>query len=93
MTTDAVSRSSSANQNEETIVRYTFGERVNHWIGAFSYIYLLDHRPRLLVALSVLAGRGRRRRSRCEILASLVRIDFYGVPSSGRSKSGAATWK
>jgi formate dehydrogenase subunit gamma len=41
MTTDAVSRSSSANQDEEVIVRYTFGERVNHWVGAVSYIYLL----------------------------------------------------
>src|SRR5271170_4748271 len=41
MTTDAVSRSSTANQNEETIVRYTFFERINHWIGALSYTYLL----------------------------------------------------
>ena len=41
MTTDTVSRSSAANQNEETIVRYTFFERINHWLGAFSYIYLL----------------------------------------------------
>ena len=41
MTTDAVSRSSAANQSEETIVRYTFFERINHWLGAFSYIYLL----------------------------------------------------
>jgi formate dehydrogenase subunit gamma len=41
MTTDAVSRSSSNSQNEEKIVRYTFGERVNHWIGALSYTYLL----------------------------------------------------
>jgi formate dehydrogenase subunit gamma len=41
MTTDAVSRSSSANQNQETIVRYSFFERINHWLGAFSYIYLL----------------------------------------------------
>jgi formate dehydrogenase subunit gamma len=41
MTTDAVSRPRAAGQNEDTIVRYTFFERVNHWIGAFSYIYLL----------------------------------------------------
>jgi formate dehydrogenase subunit gamma len=45
MTTDAVSRPSGANQNldrnQETIVRYTFFERINHWIGALSYIYLL----------------------------------------------------
>src|ERR1700686_2711196 len=41
MTTDAVSRSNAANQNEKLIVRYTFGERINQWIGAFSYIYLL----------------------------------------------------
>src|ERR1700722_12795277 len=41
MTTQAVSRPSPANENEEKIVRYTFGERVNHWLGALSYIYLL----------------------------------------------------
>src|SRR6202041_1708666 len=41
MTTDTVSRSSAADQNAETIVRYTLGERVNHWIGALSYTYLL----------------------------------------------------
>src|SRR5271170_2293816 len=43
-------------------------------------VYLpADDRPRLLVALSVLAGRGRGRRSGGEILASLVWIDFYGI--------------
>ncbi|MGC2152519.1 MAG: cytochrome b/b6 domain-containing protein, partial [Terriglobales bacterium] len=41
MTTDAVSRPSAANQNEGRILRYSFGERVNHWIGAVSYTYLL----------------------------------------------------
>src|SRR5467141_1198465 len=41
MTTNVVSRSSASDQNAETIVRYTFGERVNHWIGALSYSYLL----------------------------------------------------
>jgi formate dehydrogenase subunit gamma len=41
MTTDAVSRSSVANQDQEQIVRYTFAERVNHWLGAISYTYLL----------------------------------------------------
>src|ERR1700733_7820758 len=41
MMTDAVSRSSSAKQNEETIVRYPFFERINHWLGALSFIYLL----------------------------------------------------
>src|SRR5271170_781211 len=41
MTTDAVPRVNAANKNEETIVRYTLGERVNHWIGALAYIYLL----------------------------------------------------
>ena len=41
MTTDAVSRASAARQNEQPILRYTFGERVNHWIGALSYTYLL----------------------------------------------------
>ncbi len=41
MTTDAVSRQSAANQNEETVVRYSLAERGNHWIGALAYIYLL----------------------------------------------------
>jgi formate dehydrogenase subunit gamma len=41
MTTDAVSRSSVTTQDEEKIVRYTFAERVNHWLGALSYTYLL----------------------------------------------------
>ncbi len=41
MTTNAVSRPSAAHQNEETILRYTFAERINHWIGALSYTYLL----------------------------------------------------
>jgi len=33
--------STAASRNEEIIPRYTFGERVNHWIGALSYTYLL----------------------------------------------------
>lgn len=42
MSTDAVSRSNAAaDNNEELISRYSLGERVNHWIGALSYIYLL----------------------------------------------------
>jgi len=40
MTTDAVSRSSAAH-NDEMIPRYSFAERANHWIGAFTYTYLL----------------------------------------------------
>lgn len=40
MTTDAVSRSSAAH-NHEMIPRYTLAERANHWIGAFTYTYLL----------------------------------------------------
>src|ERR1700722_2110745 len=45
MTSDAISRSNTAKQNvdrnEETIVRYTFFERINHWLGSLTYIYLL----------------------------------------------------
>jgi formate dehydrogenase subunit gamma len=41
MTTNAVSRPSAAGQDEKTILRYTFAERINHWIGALSYTYLL----------------------------------------------------
>jgi formate dehydrogenase subunit gamma len=39
MTTEAVS--SATSRDEEIIPRYSFGERINHWIGALSYIYLL----------------------------------------------------
>jgi formate dehydrogenase subunit gamma len=41
MTTGAVSHSDAAENREELITRYTLGERVNHWIGALTYIYLL----------------------------------------------------
>jgi formate dehydrogenase subunit gamma len=41
MTTHAVPHSSIEAQNEGLILRYTMVERVNHWIGALSYIYLL----------------------------------------------------
>lgn len=42
MSTGAVPRSNAvSDKNEELIPRYSLGERVNHWIGAFSYIYLL----------------------------------------------------
>jgi len=39
MSTGALS--TAAGQNDEIIPRYTFGERLNHWIGALSYTYLL----------------------------------------------------
>jgi formate dehydrogenase subunit gamma len=39
MTTNAISTAES--RNEEIIPRYSFGERINHWIGALSYTYLL----------------------------------------------------
>jgi len=42
MSTNAVtSASSAANHDEETIVRYSFADRANHWIGALAYIYLI----------------------------------------------------
>jgi formate dehydrogenase subunit gamma len=41
MTTDAVSPTRASSHDEEMIRRYTLGERINHWIGALSYIYLL----------------------------------------------------
>jgi hypothetical protein len=91
MTTDAVSRPTAANQDEETIVRYTFGERINHWIGALSLYLPAGDGPRVLVALSVLAGRGCGRRSDREILASVVRIDLYGITLLDLRKSGTAT--
>jgi formate dehydrogenase subunit gamma len=41
MTSDAVPRPSAASPSGQMIARYSFGERVNHWIGAVSYAYLL----------------------------------------------------
>jgi formate dehydrogenase subunit gamma len=42
MSTGAVSQSNAAaDRNEELIARYSMGERVNHWFGALTYIYLL----------------------------------------------------
>ena len=74
MTTDAVSRSSAAHQDEEKIVRYTLTERVNHWIGALSYIYLLmtglAFWSPYLYWLAAVVG---------EVVASVVRIGVYGV--------------
>ncbi len=41
MTSNAVSHPSAADHDEELIPRYSFGERVNHWIGALSYTFAL----------------------------------------------------
>ena len=41
MTSDAVPRTNAASHDEELITRYSFGERVNHWIGAFTYTLAL----------------------------------------------------
>lgn len=41
MNTHAVSRPAAADQNDELIPRYTLGERLNHWLGALAYTYLL----------------------------------------------------
>lgn len=40
MATSSVSHSSPP-PSQVLVPRYTFAERVNHWIGAFAYIYLL----------------------------------------------------
>jgi formate dehydrogenase subunit gamma len=41
MTTNAVPRPHTTSHDEELIPRYSLVERVNHWIGALSYTYLL----------------------------------------------------
>src|SRR5271156_3794606 len=42
MSTNAVTRTNTtSSHDEDTIVRYSFGERANHWFGALSYAYLL----------------------------------------------------
>src|ERR1700735_4387396 len=42
MSTNAVHRTgAAANYDQELMTRYTFAERINHWIGSLTYIYLL----------------------------------------------------
>jgi formate dehydrogenase subunit gamma len=41
MSTNAVTRSTAASSDQELITRYTLAERVNHWFGSLTYIYLL----------------------------------------------------
>jgi formate dehydrogenase subunit gamma len=41
MTTNAVTRPHTTSHDEELIPRYSFVERVNHWLGALTYTYLL----------------------------------------------------
>jgi formate dehydrogenase subunit gamma len=41
MTSGAVSHPDAASHNEDLVPRYSLGERVNHWVGALAYIYLL----------------------------------------------------
>ena len=41
MSTNAVPRTAAASADEQLITRYTFAERINHWLGAVTYIYLL----------------------------------------------------
>jgi formate dehydrogenase subunit gamma len=42
MSIDAVHRTgAAANFDQELITRYSFAERINHWIGALSYIFCL----------------------------------------------------
>jgi formate dehydrogenase subunit gamma len=41
MSTRAVPQAHAGNRDEELIVRYSLGERINHWIGAVTYIYLM----------------------------------------------------
>ena len=41
MTTEAVSQAQLSSHDEELITRYTLGERINHWFGALTYIYLI----------------------------------------------------
>src|SRR5258708_19690008 len=41
MTTGAVTRPQATSPEEELIPRYSFLERINHWLGALAYTYLL----------------------------------------------------
>ncbi len=39
--TRVISRPQAGGETEDRVLRYSLGERVNHWIAGFSYIYLL----------------------------------------------------
>jgi formate dehydrogenase subunit gamma len=41
MSTQAVPQTRASDRDDERIGRYSLSERVNHWIGALSYLYLL----------------------------------------------------
>jgi len=41
MSTQAVPQAHAGSRDGELIVRYSLGERINHWIGALTYIYLM----------------------------------------------------
>jgi formate dehydrogenase subunit gamma len=41
MSTHVIPSARVAAENEERILRYTLGERVNHWIAGLSYVYCL----------------------------------------------------
>ena len=41
MKSNTVSRSAPAAYEEDMVLRYTLGERLNHWFGALTYAYLL----------------------------------------------------
>ncbi len=41
MRSNVASRSASASHEDDMILRYTLGERLNHWFGALTYAYLL----------------------------------------------------
>jgi formate dehydrogenase subunit gamma len=41
MSSQAVPQAHAGNRDEELIVRYSLSERLNHWIGALTYIYLM----------------------------------------------------
>jgi formate dehydrogenase subunit gamma len=41
MSTQAVPQAHAGHREGELIVRYSLGERINHWIGALTYIYLM----------------------------------------------------
>ena len=61
----------AAGHSHERILRYTFAERVMHWIAGLSYVYLLMTGAGFLVSLSFLACRSHWRRTYSAFLASV----------------------
>ena len=73
MSTSALPYDPARDDSHERILRYTFIERVIHWIAGLAYVYVLGTGLGLLVSVFVLDRRFRWGRTHGALLASMVR--------------------